>query len=235
MSAMFNSTPVIFKLRSKRCSPATFAALALALLMIQRNQAMFTANDNQLSTEIENENEGENQENLDAPPSTTQPPEAQGSPAESVTSENSIEQDTSLTSNARYQLIDCGTMGSNHTHLIVKNPHHPEPTYVKAICETVIERSHPSVNKLTIKFKRLELYRPNYDGSCLQDRFAVYTDLNVAVSPVLCGNQTGKMVSVPFKAPQTSLIVSVTTSDLDHDRAWVLEIEQEDWPSQHSD
>lgn len=144
-------------------------------------------------------------------------------------SENSLEQDLNPLFSVQHKLVDCGTIASNHTRLIVKNPHHPEPTFVKAICETVIERSHPRVDKLTIKFKQLELYRPNYDGSCMHDRFAVYTDLNIAVTPVICGNQTGKIVTIPFRPPQTSLIVSITTSDLDHDRAWVLEIEQEKW------
>lgn len=123
--------------------------------------------------------------------------------------------------------IVCGTIASNHTHLLIKNPHYPEPTYIKAICETVIERSsETSVDRLNIKFKQLELYRPSYDGTCLHDRFAVYTDLNVAVSPILCGNQTGQSISIPFLPPLTNLIISITTSDLDHDRAWLLEIEQ---------
>lgn len=160
---------------------------------------------------------------------TSKASENQLSPLENLPNDNSLEQDL-VSSNGQHKLIGCGTIASNHTHFIVKNPHHPEPTYVKAICETVIERSLPTVNKLTIKFKQLELYRPNYDGACLHDRFAVYTDLNVAVTPIMCGNQTGNSVTVPFTPPQTSLIVSITTSDLDHDRAWVLEIEQENWP-----
>lgn len=139
--------------------------------------------------------------------------------------DNSIEQD--LVRESKHRHIACGTIASNHTHLIIKNPHYPEPTYAKAICETVVERSNGlTVDRLNIKFKQLELYRPNYDGTCLHDRFAVYTDLNVALTPVLCGNQTGQTLSIPFLPPLTSLIISITTSDLDHDRAWVLEIEQ---------
>jgi hypothetical protein len=139
--------------------------------------------------------------------------------------DNSIEQDQTI--EAKHRHVACGTIASNHTHLIIKNPHYPKPTYVKAICETVIERSSEvTVDRLDIRFKQLELYRPNYDGTCLHDRFAVYTDLNVAVSPILCGNQTGQTISIPFLPPLTSLIISITTSDLDHDRAWLLEIEQ---------
>lgn len=146
---------------------------------------------------------------------------------------NSIEQDQMMSGGggggepASHRHIDCGTIVTNHSHIIIKNPHYPEPTYAKAICETVIERTRQTVTRLSIRFKQLELYRPNFDGSCLHDRFAVYTDLNVAISPVLCGNQTGQSLTVPFMPPLTSLVISVTTSDLDHDRAWVLEIEQE--------
>lgn len=139
--------------------------------------------------------------------------------------DNSIDQQTS-SSYPMHKHIACGTISSNYTHVVVKNPHHPEPTYVRAICETVVERSSMSVSKLTINFKELELYRPNYDGSCIHDRFAVYTDLNIPVIPNMCGNLTGQTVSIPFAPSQTSLIVSITTSDLDHDRSWVLEIEQ---------
>lgn len=154
-----------------------------------------------------------------------QPLEASINPS-SDDMDNSIDQDQ--VKETKHRHIACGTIASNHTHLIIKNPHYPEPTYAKAICETVIERSSKiTVDRLNIKFKQLELYRPNYDGTCLHDRFAVYTDLNVAVTPVLCGNQTGQMLSIPFLAPLTSLIISITTSDLDHDRAWVLEIEQQ--------
>lgn len=142
------------------------------------------------------------------------------------TKENSIEQD--LSNESSYQHVACGTIASNLTNILVKNPHHPEPTYVKAICETVVERSNPSIKKLSIKFKQFELYRPNFDGTCLHDRFGVYNDLNVAVTPIICGNYTGKSLSVPFISPHTSLIVSITTSDLDHDRFWVLEIEQDE-------
>lgn len=121
----------------------------------------------------------------------------------------------------------CGTIVSkNHTKIILKNPHYPEPTYVKAICEMVIERANQAIHKLDITFKQLELYRSSFDGDCIHDRFGVYTDLNAAVTPTLCGNQTGKSISIPFEAPHTSLVVSITTSDLDHDRIWHLEIEQ---------
>lgn len=126
-----------------------------------------------------------------------------------------------------HKTMDCGSIASNVTGIIIKNPHYPEPTYTKSICETVIERAHPSIKKLSIKFKQLELYRSTFDGQCLHDRFAVYTDLNAAMTPVLCGNQTGKVVTIPFSPPLTSLIVSITTSDLDHDRIWIIKMEQE--------
>lgn len=125
-----------------------------------------------------------------------------------------------------FKNVACGTIATNLTSILVKNPHHPEPTYDKSICETVIERIDPSVNKLSIRFKQLELYRSTVDGECIQDRFAIYTDLNVPVTPVICGNQTGRTISIPFKPPHSSLIISVTTSDLDHDRSWAIEVEQ---------
>lgn len=123
--------------------------------------------------------------------------------------------------------VDCGTIATNITKILVKNPNHPEPTFTKAICETVIERAHPAVTKLKVKFNQLEIYRPTADGQCLHDRFAIYTDLNAAVTPVLCGNQTGKTIWIPFVSPQASLIISVSTSDLDYDRLWSIEVEQE--------
>jgi len=130
-------------------------------------------------------------------------------------------------SNNQHYLAACGTIASNnHTKIILKNPHHPEPTYVRAICETVIERSNESIRALNISFNQLDLYRSNYDGTCMHDRFGVYTDLNAAITPILCGNQTGKSLTIPFEPPHTSLIVSITTSDLDHDRIWDLRIEQ---------
>lgn len=125
-----------------------------------------------------------------------------------------------------HQHMACGSIATNITSVVLKNPQYPEPTYTKSICETVIERTDPSITKLTVKFKRLELYRSTIDGQCLHDRFAVYTDLNAPVTPVVCGNQTGKTISVPFFLPLTSLVVSITTSDLDHDRTWEVEIEQ---------
>lgn len=124
------------------------------------------------------------------------------------------------------QHIACGTIVTNVTNILVRNPHHPEPTFTKVICEIVIEKADRSVNKLDIKFKHLELYRPNMDGLCQHDKFAVYTDLNAPMSPILCGSQTGKMISVPFLPNQACLIVSIITSDLDHDRSWTIEIEQ---------
>lgn len=126
-----------------------------------------------------------------------------------------------------HKVMECGTIASNVTHIILKNPHYPEPTYTRSICETVIERADPSIKKLNIKFNQLELYRSTFDGQCLHDRFAVYTDLNAAMTPVLCGNQTGKTITIPFSPTQTSLIVSITTSDLDHDRNWIVKMEQE--------
>lgn len=125
------------------------------------------------------------------------------------------------------QYVACGTIATNFTTILVRNPHHPEPTFTKSICETVIERLDPTINKLSIRFKQLELYRPTSDGQCIHDRFAIYTDLNAVVTPVICGNHTGEVITIPFLLPHTSLIVSVTTSDLDHDRFWAIEIEQE--------
>lgn len=125
------------------------------------------------------------------------------------------------------QQVNCGTISSNTSTILLKNPHHPEPTYVKSICEVVIDRANPSISKLIVRFKHLELYRPNSDGICVHDRFAIYTDLDVAITPVICGNHSGESLSLPFELPLTSLIVSITTSDLDHDRLWVVEIKQE--------
>lgn len=125
-----------------------------------------------------------------------------------------------------YRLIPCGSTAVNMTQIAVMNPQHPEAIYHRAICEAVIERIDPSINELSIRFKKLELYRPTYDGQCLQDRFAIYTDLNAIIGPVLCGNQTGRIISIPFVKQHTNLVVSVMTSDLDHDRTWHIEIEQ---------
>lgn len=124
-----------------------------------------------------------------------------------------------------YLHVPCGTIATNTTHILVKNPSHPEPVYMKSICETVVEKANPSINKLSLNFKQLELYRPTIDGSCMHDRFAVYTDLNAPLSPIMCGNHTGQSITVPFPV-QTSVIVSIITSDLDHDRFWVIEIQQ---------
>lgn len=126
-----------------------------------------------------------------------------------------------------HKMMDCGTTASNTTRVVLKNPNYPEPTYTGSVCETVIERVDPSIKKLKFIFKQLELYRPTVDGQCMHDRFAVYTDLNTALTPILCGNQTGRSFSIPFSPSLTSLIVSITTSDLDHDRNWILQIEQE--------
>lgn len=126
-----------------------------------------------------------------------------------------------------HKMMDCGTTASNITHVVLKNPNYPQPTYTRSICETVIERAGPSIKKLKLLFKQLELYRSTVDGQCMHDRFAVYTDLNTAMTPVLCGNQTGRTFSIPFSPSLTSLIVSITTSDLDHDRNWIVQIEQE--------
>lgn len=125
------------------------------------------------------------------------------------------------------QRVACGSIVSNLTSVYLQNPHHPGPTYSKIICELVIERADPSVSRLVIRFRHLDLYRSNMDGQCLHDRFGVYTDLNAPMTPILCGNQTGKSISVPFLPARGCLIVSVITSDLDHDRSWTIEIEQE--------
>lgn len=125
-----------------------------------------------------------------------------------------------------FRRVACGSSATNLTHVAVKNPQYPEAIYTKAICEAIIERVDPSIHELNIKFKQLELYRPTFDGQCLHDRFAIYTDLNAIVGPVLCGNQTGRSISIPFVKQHSNLIVSVMTSDLDHDRTWHIEIEQ---------
>lgn len=139
-------------------------------------------------------------------------------------SPNSIEQHS--IANTNWQQIPCGTISTNSTNMLVKNPHYPEATYTKVICETVIERANPSITKLNINLKQLELYRPTSEGKCTHDRFAIYTDLNVPVSEVLCGNHDGKTLSVPFHPNQHNLILSVSTSELDHDRFWLIELEQ---------
>lgn len=126
-----------------------------------------------------------------------------------------------------YREADCGTIISDVTSLVIKNPQYPEPIYTRSICEIVIERSNSSITKLAIKLKKLELFMPTMDGECHQDRFAVYTDLNVAVTPVLCGNHTGETMSVAFAPKQTSLVLSIITSETDHDRFWVIEVDQE--------
>lgn len=144
---------------------------------------------------------------------------------EELISENSIASSKNDFT-VKHHHAPCGTIVTNATHILVKNPNHPEPIYTKSICETVIERANPSVNKITVNFKQLELYRPMVDGTCLQDRFALFTDLNANISPILCGNHTGKTITIPFPV-QTSLIASITTSDLDHDRSWAIEIQQE--------
>lgn len=127
----------------------------------------------------------------------------------------------------KHKHVDCGTIVTNITHILVKNPHYPSPTFTKTICETVVERANPSITKLKVYLKQLELYRPTIDGQCNHDRFSIYTDLNAPLTPIVCGNHTGKTISIPFVQPQTSLIVSITTSDLDHDRNWAVEVEQE--------
>lgn len=123
--------------------------------------------------------------------------------------------------------VACGTIATNMSVILVKNPQYPQPTYEKSVCETVVEKANPAIAKLVIKFRKLELYRPTTDGECIHDRFAIYTDLNAAVSSIICGNHSGETISVPFLASQTSLIVSITTSDLDHERVWEIEIGQE--------
>lgn len=137
--------------------------------------------------------------------------------------ENSIEKEPTQ---QVYKHIACGTMVNNATSILITNPHHPEPTYVNTVCETVIERANATITKLRIQFRKLELYRPHSDGKCQHDRFAVYSDLNAALTPVLCGDLTGKTVEVPFSKPDMSLIISVSTSDLDHDRYWELAVDQ---------
>lgn len=140
-----------------------------------------------------------------------------------------IDLDSSVDENTidTHRTVDCGSIVSNMSHILIKNPHHPEPTYTKSICETVIVRASPSVNQLSIKFRQFELYRSSYHGECLHDRFAIYSDLNELVAPTICGSHTGETLKVPFLSNRTSLILSITTSDLDHDRFWSIEITQD--------
>lgn len=142
--------------------------------------------------------------------------------------DNSIEsnQVSSYNASQSYEHVPCGTLSTNSSKILVNNPNYPETIYTKTICETVIERSDPTIKRLIIRLKQLELYRPNFNGQCLQDRFAIYTDLNALLTPVMCGNNTGKTITILFPL-HTSVIISVTTSDLDHDRSWSIEIEQE--------
>lgn len=144
----------------------------------------------------------------------------------SLTNGRSSPIDNSIGAPQGHKHVNCGEIVSNSTHLLIRNPHHPEATYSKTICEIVIERAGAQVKQLKLTLKRLELYRPTLDGVCLHDRFAVFTDLNLALTPIMCGNLSGKVISIPFELPHTSLIVSIGTSDLDHDRFWTIEAEQ---------
>lgn len=125
------------------------------------------------------------------------------------------------------QRVDCGSIVTKIPNILVNNPNYPEPTYTKSICETVIERFNSSISHLNVKFRQLELYRPTYEGDCLHDRFVIYTDTDVAMTPILCGIHNGETIQVPFAINQTNLILSIVTSDLDHDRFWSIEINQE--------
>lgn len=122
--------------------------------------------------------------------------------------------------------VQCGTLSTNALHFSVSNPEHPDPTYRKVICETVIEHARPDITKLIIKLNQLNLYRPSYEGQCMHDKFSIFTDLNQAVIPVLCGNRSGETIEIPFLADQKYLIISVMTSNLDHDRIWHIEVIQ---------
>lgn len=126
-----------------------------------------------------------------------------------------------------FKKVECGSMSTKEARFTLINPEHPDSTYGKLICETVVEHSNPKVTKLSLKLRKLQLYRPTMDGDCLQDKFAVFTDLNRAVTPVICGNRTGDTIVVPFQESQKNLIVSIMTSDLDHDRYWIIDVEQQ--------
>lgn len=125
-----------------------------------------------------------------------------------------------------YEYVDCGTFSTNAIRFSLKNPQHPEPNYGKVICETVIEHSSSKIKTLKLHLKQLNLYRSMASGECHHDKFAVFTDLNHAVSPVMCGNKTGETIMIPFDSSRKYLILSVITSNLDHDRQWVIEAEQ---------
>lgn len=126
-----------------------------------------------------------------------------------------------------HRFVECGSIVVNLTSIIINNPNYPEPTYTKSICETVIERANPSIKQLNIKFRQLELYRPTYDGVCIHDRFGVYTDLNNLINDHICGNHDGRTIIIPFPKNQHNLILSIMTSDIDHDRFWSIQVNQE--------
>lgn len=123
--------------------------------------------------------------------------------------------------------VDCGSIVANLTSITIRNPNHPEPNYTKGICETVIERANSSISHLSVKLDQFELFGESFDGTCVHDRFAIYTDLNIPVSPVLCGNHNGRKFKIQFHNNETSLILSIITSELDHDRFWSIQVDQE--------
>lgn len=125
-----------------------------------------------------------------------------------------------------HRSVDCGSIVVNLTSILISNPNYPNPTYTKSICETVVERANPSIKDLNIKFRQLELYRPTYEGDCVHDRFGIYTDLNVLVGSAICGDRSGDTIKVPFNNNH-SLILSIMTSDIDHDRFWSIQVSQE--------
>lgn len=145
---------------------------------------------------------------------------------DSITTTTWADKNLSENKEIDYLPIDCGTLSTNAIKFTISNPDAPEPTYGRLICEIVVQHSRPNVSKLSLKLRQMLLYRPTMDGQCLQDKFAVFTDLNRAVTPIMCGNKTGETIIVPFDASLEHLIVSIITSDLDHDRNWFIEVEQ---------
>lgn len=145
-------------------------------------------------------------------------------PQQKTTSFNDF--DGSLNDIDSHRSVDCGSIVVNLTSILISNPGYPDPTYTKSICETVVTRANPSIKHLNIKFRQLELYRPTFEGDCLHDRFGVYTDLSTLVGNAICGEHSGESIKVPFNNNH-SLVLSIMTSDIDHDRIWSIQVNQE--------
>lgn len=145
-------------------------------------------------------------------------------PQDKPTFPNDVDESENTIDSHRY--VDCGSIVVNLTSILITNPNYPNPTYTKSICETVVERANPSIKEMNIKFRQFELYRPNYEGACIHDRFGIYTDLNTLIGNAICGDRSGETIKVPFNNNH-SLILSIMTSDIDHDRFWSIQVSQE--------